>query len=159
MEKISRVSELEVHDLNELSSTYLALIKKAGEALAGSHSPYSSFPVGAALLLDNGKLIVGSNQENAAYPSGLCAERVALFAAGAQYPKVPVRAIAIALGQPIDHYPTPCGGCLQVISEYQDKQSQPIDVLLLHPTKDQVLYSKGVQNFLPFAFDKSFLGK
>lgn len=159
MEKITRTSELEVHDVASLSDDYKSLVEDAKRALESSYSPYSNFPVGAAVLLSDGKVMLGSNQENAAYPSGLCAERTALFAVGAQFPGKEVKAIAVTFGQKIDEYPIPCGSCLQVISEFQSKQSQPLDVLMLHPASGKVLLSKGLHNLLPFAFDKSFLGK
>lgn len=159
MEKITRTTELELYELEELSSENKKLLDHAKEALQSSYSPYSGFAVGAAALLENGEVIIGANQENAAYPSGLCAERTALFSAGAQFPNVAIISLAITFGTPLEEFPTPCGSCLQVMSEFQSKQSPKMDVLLLHPSKNQVLYSKSVGNFLPFAFDKRFLGK
>lgn len=159
MEKILRQSELGLYELSEISESKKDLLNKAKEALKSSYSPYSNFAVAAALLLKNGEVVVGANQENAAYPSGLCAERVALFSAGAQYPTTEIESLAITFSADLDDIPTPCGSCLQVLSEFQGKQSTPIDVFLLHPVRDQVLYGKSVMEFLPFAFDKRFLGK
>ncbi len=152
-------SEIELTRLtaSELSAEYQSLVKEAKQALGGSHSPYSHFAVGAALLLESGEIIIGSNQENAAYPSGLCAERTALFYAGASHPGEVIRALAVVVQKPIERFPFPCGSCLQVMSEYQEKQDQPIDVLMIHPVSGEVMLSKGVQNLLPFAFKKSHL--
>lgn len=159
MRKITRSSELEELSLSDLGEDYQILAGKAKEALSSSYSPYSNFAVGAAVLLKNGKILKGSNQENAAYPSGLCAERTALFSAGAQFPQEQVLAIAIVFSDKAHQFAFPCGACLQVMSEYQVKQSTNIDVLMLHPQMDEVLLGKGVQNLLPFAFEKSFLKK
>jgi len=159
MEKISRTAELELYDLSEISQSNKDLLDHAKQALKSSYSPYSNFAVAAALKLKNGEVVIGANQENAAYPSGLCAERVALFSAGAQYPTTEIESLAITFSAQLEDFPTPCGSCLQVLSEFQGKQSTKIDVFLLHPVKDQVLYGKSVMEFLPFAFDKRFLGK
>ncbi len=158
MQKISRPTELFHLDFSELSSEYLKLSEKAREALSQSYSPYSQFPVGAALLFEDGEILLGSNQENAAYPSGLCAERTVLFYAGSNFPDKKIKAIAVAVGKASDNFPFPCGGCLQALSEYEHKQTSPMDVLLVHPTKDEILQSAGLKNLLPFAFDKSQLG-
>ena len=121
MKKQSRTIEWSVLNQDELSSNDLMLVNAAKEATAGSWSPYSGFKVGAALLLDDDTVVTGSNQENAAYPSGLCAERTALFAAGHAHPGKAVTALAIAArndkgftAQPI----TPCGACRQVMAEF-----------------------------------------
>jgi cytidine deaminase len=151
-----QLQESEVHQLSEQFQT---LVSRADEARTGSHSPYSNFQVGAALLLESGEIVIGSNQENAAYPSGLCAERTALFWAGANYPHTKILAIAVTVPDRAEHIPFPCGSCLQVISEYQHKQEQPIEILLKHPQSQQVYLAKGVQNLLPFAFEKSHLPK
>ena len=118
MSKIIRTSELEQVSLKDLPAAYLSLVKNARKAYEGSYSPYSQFAVGAAVLLENNEVILGSNQENAAYPSGLCAERVALFYAGSSFPDVPVKAIAVTVERDIESFPFPCGSFLQVMSEY-----------------------------------------
>ncbi|MGK0407422.1 MAG: cytidine deaminase [Roseivirga sp.] len=151
--------QLQESQVNQLSEQFQTLVNRADEARAGSHSPYSGFQVGAALLLESGEIVIGSNQENAAYPSGLCAERTALFWAGANYPHTKILAIAVTVPDRAEHIPFPCGSCLQVISEYQHKQDQTIEILLKHPQSQQVYLAKGVQNLLPFAFEKSHLPK
>ena len=159
MKSIKAQSELVAYSFDQLSEDYLKVVKQSQQAFLNSYSPYSNFAVGAAVLLDNGEIILGSNQENAAYPSGLCAERTAMFYVGSTYPNQVVKAVAGAVQKPIENYPFPCGGCLQVLSEYQEKQNQPIDVILVHPSENKVLISRGLQNLLPFAFKKQHLGK
>ncbi len=159
MQNITHLSELLHQEISALPEVFQKLAKEARNATKGSYSPYSKFPVGAALLLEDEKVITGANQENAAYPSGLCAERTALFYAGASHPQKKVLALAVAVGNPIDDFPFPCGGCLQVMSEFQEKQSSPIDVLLVHSERDEVLWSKGIHHMLPFAFKKTHLRK
>lgn len=126
-------TNIAVYRFDELDAADQALLNKAKEQVAKSYVPYSHFHVGAAVRLANGEVLAGSNQENAAYPSGLCAERVTLFYANAQHPEVPVRALAIAgwtnghfLEQPI----TPCGACRQVLLETETRYGQDIRVLL-----------------------------
>lgn len=157
MKKIQKQLELEEYSFSELSTEYQTLISKAKEAFEYSHSPYSKFPVGAALLLDNEELILGSNQENAAYPSGLCAERVALFSYGSRQGNHKIKALAIAVKKPIDSFAFPCGSCLQVMSEYEQIQEEEFDILIAHPKTDDVLISKGIGNLLPFSFKKENL--
>lgn len=146
-------------DLDELSNDEQMLIKKAQSILKTSYSSYSGFSVGASVLLDNGITIEGSNQENVAYPSGLCAERVALFYTGAQYPNNTIKTIAIsALSKSfeIEDYISPCGACRQVMAEYEEKQSTKIKILL-HSPNDKVLISNSVEDLLPFVFRSPFL--
>lgn len=148
-----------IADLNELSNDEQMLIKKAQSILKTSYSSYSGFSVGASILLDNGVTIEGSNQENVAYPSGLCAERVALFYTGAQYPNNTIKTIAIsALSKSfeIEDYISPCGACRQVMAEYEEKQSTKIKILL-HSPNDKVLISNSVEDLLPFVFRSPFL--
>ncbi len=145
-------------DWSRLSVPDQDLIEKARQAAENSYSPYSKFAVGAAVLLANGEIITGANQENAAYPSGLCAERVALFYANAQYPEVSVKAIAVAAynqnGMLIDPVP-PCGACRQVMSETENRYNQPIRVFL--PGEHEVLEFDSVADLLPFGFKPSYL--
>lgn len=140
--------------LNELSAAEQALCLKAEEALRSSHSPYSGFRVGTALSLENGTVVLGSNQENVAYPSGLCAERVALFSVGAHHPSAVITTMAITAKT--DHFKiekpvTSCGACLQVMAEYEKKQGHPITVLF-YCMGGQVIRVKGIPSLLPFAF-------
>jgi len=144
----------------ELSDVEKQLCQRAEEALQFSYSPYSKFRVGTAVLLDNGKLVSGSNQENAAYPSGLCAERVALFHIGATYPNAIIEAMAItahtdqfSLTQPV----TSCGACLQVMAEYEKRQGKPITVLF-YCLGGRIIKVKGIHQLLPFAFVENRLG-
>ena len=144
----------EYNTLDELTQPDKALCLEAVKALATSYSPYSKFRVGAALRLKSGKIIYGSNQENVAYPSGLCAERVALFNWSANYAHDPIECIAITahtdnfeLLKPV----TPCGACLQVFAECENIQGQAMDVIL-YCQKGQIWKTKGVQSFLPFLF-------
>lgn len=157
MEVLQNTVELTRYTADEISRDYQQLITRARQALSGSYSPYSHFAVGAAVMLQNGEIIIGSNQENAAYPSGLCAERTALFYAGAAHPNELIKAIAVVVENPIAQFPFPCGSCLQVMSEYEDKQGQPVDVLMIHPKTGEVLLSRGIQNLLPYSFKKSHL--
>jgi cytidine deaminase len=147
--------------VTELESEDQLLCAEAIKALENSHSPYSKFRVGVALKLASGKIIYGSNQENVAYPSGLCAERVALFAFGANYPNDHIVSIAITaqtnnfeLLKPT----TPCGSCLQVMAEYEKKQNNNFDILL-YCIDGPVWKVKGVGNFLPFMFFEDRLNK
>jgi cytidine deaminase len=144
----------EYNTLKELNPTDQNLCLEAVKAMDNSYSPYSKFRVGAALLLQSGKIIHGSNQENVAYPSGLCAERVALFHWGATYPNDPIESIAItaytddfSLLKPV----TPCGSCLQVMAEYEKKQGKPIRVIL-YCIDGPVWITNGIESFLPFLF-------
>ncbi|MCE1198075.1 MAG: cytidine deaminase [Marinilabiliales bacterium] len=145
---------------SELPETSAHLIQLAREAATRAYAPYSGYQVGAAVLLANGEIITGNNQENSAYPSGLCAERTALFYASAQFPGVPVRQLAISASaekMDPDTFAKPCGGCRQVISEYEDLAGSPITILLDGPTSVTVV--EGVDTLLPFRFKKEELHK
>ncbi|RKR85706.1 cytidine deaminase [Mucilaginibacter gracilis] len=140
--------------IDQLNSADRDLCMEAVKALDNSHSPYSKFKVGVALRLLSGKIIYGSNQENVAYPSGLCAERVALFYWGANHPHDPIVSMAVTahtndfeILNPI----TPCGSCLQVLAEYEKKQDRPIEVML-YCQNGAIWKTCGVQCFLPFLF-------
>src|SRR5476649_1652863 len=140
--------------IDELQSADKALCLEAVKALATSHSPYSKFRVGVAMRLQSGKILLASNQENVAYPSGLCAERVALFHWGANHPNDPIETIAITahsdeflLTKPV----TSCGACLQVLAEYEKKQGRAIK-MLLYCQQGPVWVASGIESFLPFLF-------
>ena len=143
----------------ELPSDIQNLMTQAITVRKNAYAPYSKFKVGAALLLDNGQLVLGSNQENAAYPSGLCAERVAIFQAGAIYPDAKILKMAITAAS--DNSQTtapipPCGSCRQSIAEYEIKQDFPIEIYFMGEIG--VIYkSDSLKNLLPFMFDKKFL--
>ena len=147
--------------LSELSSEEKQLVANAKSSLTTAYAPYSGFLVGASVLLENGEIINGSNQENVAYPSGLCAERVAMFYAGAKFPNVKIKAIAVSVISKtfkVTDVISPCGACRQVMAEYEDKQAQPIKVILHSPT-DDVLIANTVQDLLPFMFKSPHLKK
>ncbi len=140
--------------IGDLNTADRDLCLEAVKALSGSHSPYSKFRVGAAMRLQSGKIIYGSNQENVAYPSGLCAERVALFHWGANHSDDPI--ISMAVTAHTDSFPllmpvTPCGSCLQVLAEYEKKQESQIEVML-YCQNGQIWKTRGIQSFLPFLF-------
>jgi len=148
-------------NFNELDISEQELIEKAKNAYSNAYEPYSGYSVGASVLLENGEVISGSNQENAAYPSGLCAERVALFYAGAKYPEVAIKTIAISAKSKtfeIDDVVSPCGACRQVMAEYQQKQGEDIR-LLLHSPNDEVLIANSLTDLLPFMFNSEKLRK
>ena len=140
--------------LSELSAQEQQLVANAKSAFKTAYAPYSGFLVGASVLLENGEVINGSNQENIAYPSGLCAERVALFYAGAKFPDVKINTVAISVlskNFEVNDVISPCGACRQVMAEYEDKQHRPIKVILHSPT-DEVLIANKVEDLLPFMF-------
>jgi cytidine deaminase len=131
-----------------------SVVNKAFEAMEKAYAPYSKFKVGAALLLEDGQIIQGNNQENIAYPSGLCAERVALFHAGAQFPGITVDLICIvAKGDlmPISQLLSPCGACRQVMLESENRQNKPIRIILVNQD-NRTMCIDSVQNLLPFGF-------
>ena len=147
--------------LNELSAQEQQLVANAKAAFKTAYAPYSGFLVGASVLLENGEVINGSNQENVAYPSGLCAERVALFYAGAKFPDVKINTVAISVlskNFEVKDVISPCGACRQVMAEYEDKQHKPIKVILHSPT-DEVLIANKVEDLLPFMFKSPLLKK
>ena len=147
--------------LNELSAQEQQLVANAKSAFKTAYAPYSGFLVGASVLLENGEVINGSNQENVAYPSGLCAERVALFYAGAKFPDVKINTVAISVlskNFEVKDVISPCGACRQVMAEYEDKQHKPIKVILHSPT-DEVLIANKVEDLLPFMFKSPLLKK
>ncbi|AYN06235.1 MULTISPECIES: cytidine deaminase [unclassified Flavobacterium] len=160
MKEISITTQFSVFEsIEELSKDIQDLMNEAIAIRKKAYAPYSRFRVGAALLLDNGKIVLGSNQENAAYPSGLCAERVAIFHAGAIYPEAKILKIAISAAsdtnQTIAPIP-PCGSCRQSIAEYEIKQDTPIEIYFMGEI-GAIYQSASLKNLLPFMFDKKFL--
>lgn len=153
MEQIDINISIESYQLGELSPQDQELIRAAIEATNNAYANYSRFYVGAALRLENGKMVIGANQENAAFPSGLCAERTAVFAAQANYPDSPIETLAISgrnekgvLPNPI----TPCGACRQVILEIEDRYKKPIKILLYGTQK--IYCVRSVKDLLPLSF-------
>lgn len=138
-------------DLNEAERE---LVEFARSTMKNAYAPYSNFKVGASVLLDSGEIVCGSNQENIAYPSGLCAERVALFYAGANFPDNSVKTICIvAEGEllPKDQMLTPCGSCRQVMNETEKRQQKPFKVILIGQNENVVIFNSAA-DLLPFAF-------
>jgi len=135
MEKIKFSAELDVfEDQSQLPQEIQKVMKQAIQARDHAYAPYSSFKVGAALLMDNNEVVIGSNQENASYPSGLCAERTAIYYAGAKYPQMLIKAIAISaksLHKEITSPIPPCGACRQAISEYEVNQEKGIPIYFM----------------------------
>ncbi len=155
MKKELRISyELLSH--SDLTEQELRLEEAAIEAAKNAYAPYSKFNVGAAILLENGEIVTGSNQENAAYPSGTCAERTALFYAGAKYPNVPVLSLIIVAFNEAGRVPfiPPCGSCRQVLMETASR-FKPFKLLLAGT--DEVIRLEDCRSVLPFAFDKESL--
>ncbi len=146
-------------DLNELTPADKVLMTQAVAARKNAYAPYSKFSVGAAVSMANGEVVIGSNQENASYPSGLCAERVAIFHAGATFPGVAVKTVAITATS--DTYQVtvpaaPCGNCRQAMFEYEFKQKEPIRLLLMGET-GTIIECGAVADILPLGFNSTFL--
>ncbi len=151
----------EYESAEELNETDKRLYEAAGEAAGSAYAPYSRFYVGAAVLLENDLVVTGNNQENIAYPSGLCAERIAIFTAASNYPDVPVKAIAIAAHPQNPGSATaltPCGACRQVLAEYEMRHRHPIRVIMM-AEKGKILVSDNIGNLLPYSFNAGELKK
>ena len=146
-------------DIKQLPEDMSSLMKEAIKSREKAYAPYSKFRVGAAVLMDNNKIVVGNNQENACYPSGLCAERVAIYQAGALYPNINITAIAITASS--DNYDVaepipPCGACRQSMIEYEIKQKREIPVFFMGKSGN-IYRSSSIKNLLPLSFNSSFL--
>jgi cytidine deaminase len=160
MKKVTFETVITVYDsLDELPAYAKSLMLKAQDAREKAYAPYSNFAVGAALLLDNDEVVTGSNQENASFPSGLCAERTAIYYAGAKYPNQRIRCLAITAGskkettnEPIP----PCGACRQAIAEYEEKQEKPIEIFFMGET-GKIAKSDSLANLLPLVFKGTML--
>lgn len=158
MEKANIVTNILVCDYNELDAGQKKLVDAAKDAVTRAYAPYSHFSVGAAALLDGGVVVTGNNQENAAFPSGICAERTTLFYAGAQYPRCAVRKLAIAAMKDGAYTPlptAPCGACRQVILETENRYGSPVEILLYGVEKTYIIAS--VKDLLPLSFGKNDL--
>lgn len=156
MKELTITSIIKVYEFDELNKSDQALMTNAIEATNRSYAPYSKFSVGAAALLADGTIVTGTNQENAAYPSGLCAERTTLFYANSQYPEQPVMTLAIAARTEkdfIDIPIPPCGACRQVILETEKRYKQPIRILLYG--KKAIYEVNSIGALLPLSFDAS----
>ena len=149
-----KIAYTEYASLDELSAHDRILAEAAIEAVATSYAPYSNFNVGAAVRFNDGEIVKGSNQENAAYPSGICAERTALFYASASRPGDPMNALAIAAaqnGELLKDPVTPCGACRQVMIQYQLKSGNPMEIILIGANR--IWKFANVESLLPFVFD------
>lgn len=143
-------------ELSEEEKKILATAKKARQS---AYAPYSNFQVGAAVLMESDEIVMGSNQENASYPSGLCAERVAVFQAGAKYPNQTIKLIAISAASKkyvVKNPAAPCGNCRQAIAEYEQKQKSPI-AILFQGEEGPIYKCNSVAEILPLGFNNSFL--
>ncbi|WP_367916657.1 cytidine deaminase [Leadbetterella sp. DM7] len=149
----------EFEHTGELEPSFALLVEKAAEAAAKSYSPYSRFPVGAALLLDDGRIFSGNNQENLSYPAGTCAERTVLNFVKANFPESRIAALAVtAPGSTSAHPVTPCGICRQVITEMESLQTGPIRILL-HKINGPTYLFESARALLPLAFEEAKLRK
>lgn len=135
----------------ELTDLQRTLLQAAAEVAASAYAPYSNYQVGCALLMENGEVICGSNQENASFPAGTCAERSALFFAGSRYPGMRIVAAAVTTLFPAKDPVAPCGICRQALMEYEMRQEQPIELLMSHPG-GRVYRSESISNILPVFF-------
>lgn len=149
-----KVAYTEYNSIDELNAEDRELASEAIAAMNNAYAPYSHFHVGAAVRMSNGQIVRGSNQENAAFPSGLCAERTAMFAASAKYPDKDMRSIALAggvHGRLTEQPATPCGACRQVMAQYQAKAGRPMSVIMIG--KACIWKFEKVDDILPLIFD------
>lgn len=160
MKKIQLSIPLTVYEsVGELPKDVQELMNEAVEIRKSAYAPYSQFYVGAVLLLENGHVIKGNNQENAAYPSGMCAERVGLWQAASRFPNVQIKTIVItasAAKKKVTEPVAPCGACRQSLLEYEIKQKSDMKIYFMGET-GTIIKSNSIQDLLPLAFDKSFL--
>ncbi|WKK66864.1 cytidine deaminase [Lutimonas zeaxanthinifaciens] len=146
-------------NIDELSSTQKKLLLKAIEIRDHAYAPYSRFSVGAAVLMENGEIFTGNNQENAAYPSGICAERVAIWTAMASLPQGRIKKIFISARSDktvVDQPVAPCGACRQAIAEYETRQKENIEIFFTGE-KGKIVKSNSIKDLLPWMFDNSML--
>ena len=158
MKEINLSTKIAVYPLEECTETEKKLIEAAKKATEKAYAPYSGFSVGAALLLENGEIVSGNNQENAAYPSGLCAERTTVFYANANFPEEKVIAIAIAAnhkGSFTEDVITPCGACRQVLLETENRFHSPMKVLMY--SEKGVYVMESIRDLLPLSFGDEML--
>lgn len=160
-ETISRESHLKVYaSIDKLPTQEQELMAAAQAAALKAYARYSQFQVGAALRLEDGSIVSGNNQENACYPAGLCAERVAFFAAKSQHPDLAVVSIAVVAKRAEDSHfraAAPCGSCRQVMSEYENNQEKMIKLFMMD-AEGKIYESPSIENLLPFKFSEASLG-
>jgi len=156
------MKEFEIfHDIEELDSESKYLIHKAKEAAHIAYAPYSKFHVGAAIILDDGTLVTGSNQENASYPLCVCAERVVLYTAATQHPNKRIMKMAVVAHRKNHKELSPatsCGACRQVMSEFEERQNKPIEVIMMK-AKNEWLKCASAESLLPFVFKRNNLNE
>lgn len=153
MKELNITTKIAVYSYKELSEEHKILAEKAREATSRSYSPYSHFQVGVALQLESGEILTGANQENAAFTAGTCAERSVLFYAGANYPGVAIKRLAIAAftnGDFVSTPVSPCGHCRQAILEYETISHQPIEIILCG--REEVYVLKSIKDLMPLSF-------
>lgn len=159
MEKELKITFESIENYNSLDEIEKKLFDAAQKIREKAYAPYSNFQVGCAILLENGEIISGSNQENAAYPSGLCAERTTIFWAAANFPDVKIKKLFV-IGAPKDAVSSvpipPCGGCRQSILEYEAKQKEGIEIYFAS-LDGEIYKTKTIRDLLPFSFDSSYL--
>lgn len=145
-------------NITELPVSYAQLLQEAKNATLNAYAPYSKFFVGSAILLHDKTIVKGNNQENAAYPSGICAERAAIYYTGAQYPQHTIEAIAVVARRDQDTYlpAAPCGACRQAMLEYEEKQAKPI-TLILQAENEKIYLLRSIADLLPLKFGKENL--
>ncbi len=158
MKKEINISFSEYSSVQDTSKIVQSLFERAFEARKVAYAPYSNFLVGCAILMNNGEIVIGNNQENASFPVGICAERVALTSASAQFPNQKISTLAIVAGKDMnnDKAIAPCGICRQTILEYELKQKSPIEIYFMGTT-GKVIQFDSAKNLLPFCFDGSLL--
>jgi len=160
MKKITINTSATIYDnIDELSTEDKSLMQEAVEAREKAYAPYSKFKVGAALELENGKIITGNNQESAAYPSGMCAERVAIWKAGSSYPKMKIKKMTISASSQnykVNKPVGPCGACRQTMLDYEVNQKEPIQIIFMGEF-GEVIKTESLVSLLPFSFDDTFL--
>lgn len=160
MKNVELKTQITIFDsIEELPTIVKGLMNKAIEAKQNAYAPYSKFKVGAAMLLEDGTIITGNNQENAAYPSGMCAERVAIWKVSSDFPNKKILKLAISASsssQILKEPVAPCGACRQTLSEYEIKQKDKIEVYFMGEV-GEIIKTESVLDLLPIAFDKTFL--
>lgn len=154
--KSLNIEYLEFDSINSVETEDLGLLKEADANLKNAYAPYSKFKVSAVCQMENGVVVKGTNQENGAYPSGLCAERVAIFSAKSQFPDQKVAKIVVTTEETTSSPISPCGACRQVLMEYELLQNQSIE-LIMKSGESKIWKFKSVKDVLPFAFDGEFL--
>ena len=159
MEKQYKINFEAIESYEHLDAIEKTLYDKAMQIRNVAYAPYSNFTVGCAILLENGEIITGSNQENAAYPSGLCAERTTIFYTGANFPEVKIKKLFV-IGAPRNATSSipipPCGACRQSILEYEAKQEEGIEIYFAS-LDGEIYKTKSIRDLLPFSFDASYL--